>query len=49
MASSLVTSNIEPNTLYGHESAKPLAKLTKPFTEGTSYDEFMTTLRPLSG
>lgn len=49
MASSLVTSNIEPNTLYGHESAKPLAKLTKPFTEGTSYDEFLTTLRPLSG
>jgi acetyltransferase-like isoleucine patch superfamily enzyme/acyl carrier protein len=48
MASSLVTSNIEPNTLYGHDSAKPLAKVTKPFTEGTSYEEFMTALRPLS-
>jgi acetyltransferase-like isoleucine patch superfamily enzyme/acyl carrier protein len=48
MASSLVTSNIEPNTLYGHDSAKPLAKVTKPFTEETSYEEFMTTLRPLS-
>ena len=48
MASSLVTSNIEANTLYGHDPAKPLAKVTKPFTEGTSYDEFMTALRPLS-
>jgi len=48
MASSLVTGNIEPNTLYGHDSARPLAKVTKPFTEETSYDEFMTTLRPLS-
>ena len=49
MASSLVTGNIAPNTLYGRDPARPLATVTKPFTSSTTYEEFMTALRPLSG
>jgi acetyltransferase-like isoleucine patch superfamily enzyme/acyl carrier protein len=49
MASSLVTGSLPPYTLYGRDPAKPLAKVTKPFTASTTYEEFMTTLRPLSG
>ena len=48
MASSLVTGSIAPNTLYGSDASKPLARITKPFTPGTTYEEFMTALRPLS-
>jgi acetyltransferase-like isoleucine patch superfamily enzyme len=48
MASSLVTGNIAPYTLYGSDSSKPLARVTKPFTASASYEEFMSTLRPLS-
>ncbi|HEY6969695.1 MAG TPA: condensation domain-containing protein [Candidatus Angelobacter sp.] len=48
MASSLVTGNIAPHTLYGRDAAKPLARVTKPFTASTTYEEFMSTLRPLS-
>lgn len=47
MASSLVTGNIAPHTLYGRDPARPLATVTKPFTGETSYEEFMATLRPL--
>ena len=47
MASSLVTGNVAPYTLYGSDASKPLARITKPFTESTTYEEFMTTLRPL--
>jgi acetyltransferase-like isoleucine patch superfamily enzyme len=47
MASSLVTSNIAPHTLYGADPVKPLALVTKPFTANMSYEEFMMTLRPL--
>lgn len=47
MASSLVTGNIAPYTLYGSDSSKPLARITKPFTASASYEEFMSTLRPL--
>jgi acetyltransferase-like isoleucine patch superfamily enzyme len=48
MASSLVTGSVAPYTLYGSDASKPLARITKPFTASTSYEEFMTTLRPLS-
>jgi acetyltransferase-like isoleucine patch superfamily enzyme len=48
MASSLVTGSIAPYTLYGSDACKPLAKITKPFTPDTTYEEFMTALRPLS-
>jgi serine acetyltransferase len=47
VASSLVNSSIAPYTLYGSDSARPLAKITKPFTATTSYAEFIATLRPL--
>jgi heptaprenylglycerol acetyltransferase len=49
MASSLVTGSIAPHTLYGSDASKPLARITKPFTTTASYEEFMMTLRPLSG
>jgi len=49
MASSLVTGSVAPYTLYGSDASKPLARITKPFTGSTTYEEFMTTLRPLSG
>jgi acetyltransferase-like isoleucine patch superfamily enzyme len=48
MASSLVTGSIAPHTLYGSDASKPLARITKPFTPDTTYEEFMTALRPLS-
>jgi hypothetical protein len=48
MASSLVTGNVAPYTLYGSDASKPLAKIAKPFTASASYEEFMATLRPLS-
>jgi acetyltransferase-like isoleucine patch superfamily enzyme len=48
MASSLVTGSIAPYTLYGSDASKPLARITKPFTPDTTYEEFMTALRPLS-
>jgi acetyltransferase-like isoleucine patch superfamily enzyme len=49
MASSLVTGSVAPYTLYGSDASKPLARITKPFTGDTTYEEFITTLRPLSG
>src|SRR6185312_3591798 len=48
MASSLVTGSVAPYTLYGSDASKPLARITKPFTASTTYEEFMTTLLPLS-
>ena len=48
MASSLVNSSVAPYTLYGSDSSRPLAKVTKPFTATTSYEEFIATLRSLS-
>jgi acetyltransferase-like isoleucine patch superfamily enzyme len=49
MASSLVTGSIAPYTLYGSDASKPLARIAKPFTATASYEEFMMSLRPLSG
>jgi acyl carrier protein/serine acetyltransferase len=48
MAASLVTGNIAPHTLYGRDPAKPLARVTKPFTDCATYEEFMSMLHPLS-
>ena len=47
MASSLVTGNIAPFTLYGSDASKPLARITKPFIASASYEDFMMSLRPL--
>jgi acetyltransferase-like isoleucine patch superfamily enzyme len=49
MAASLVTGSIAPYTMYGSDASKPLARITKPITDDTTYEEFMTALRPLSG
>ena len=49
MAASLVTGSIAPYTLYGSDASKPLARITKAITDDTTYEEFMTALRPLSG
>lgn len=49
MATSLVTANIAPHTLYGRDAARALARVTKPFTACMTYEEFMSALRPLSG
>jgi hypothetical protein len=48
MPGSVVTGDVLPLTVYGVEQAKPLAKVTKPLTSATSYEEFVTSLRPLS-
>jgi serine acetyltransferase/acyl carrier protein len=48
MASSVITNDVRPHTLYGMERAKPLAKVTKPFTQQTSYEELIASLRPLA-
>ena len=47
MAGSVVTTDVPPFTVYGVERAKPLAILTEPFTAHTSYEEFITSLRPV--
>ena len=47
MASSLVTGSVAPYTLYGSDASRPLARIAKPFIGNTSYEDFMTTLRPL--
>ena len=44
---SLVTSDIPPFTLYSGEKAKPIARVTVPFTNETSYEQFIRGLRPL--
>jgi len=48
MASSLVSGNVAPYTLYGHDPARPLAAVTKAFISSMTYDDFLATLRPLS-
>ncbi len=47
MASSMVNRSVAPYTLYGSDCAKPLARITQPLTDTTSYDDFITSLRPL--
>jgi acetyltransferase-like isoleucine patch superfamily enzyme len=47
MASSMVNRSVAPYTLYGSDCARPLARITKPFTGTTSYEEFITSLEPL--
>lgn len=46
-ASSVITSDVPAHTLVGNEKAKPLARVTVPFTMDTSYDRFLAGLRPL--
>jgi acetyltransferase-like isoleucine patch superfamily enzyme/acyl carrier protein len=48
MASSVITSDVPPFTLVGVERAKPIARLTRPFTQDTTYESFISSLRPLS-
>lgn len=45
--SSVITSDVEAHTLVGNEKAKPLARVTVPFTIDTPYDRFLAGLRPL--
>jgi amino acid adenylation domain-containing protein len=47
MAGSVVSTDVSPFTVCGVERAKPLARLSKPFSAGTSYEEFITFMRPL--
>ena len=46
-ASSVISSDVPPHTLVGSEKAKPLARVTVPFTMETSHDRFIAGLRPL--
>ena len=46
-ASSVIASDVPAQTLFGNEKARPLAKVTVPFTMETSYDRFLAGLRPL--
>jgi acetyltransferase-like isoleucine patch superfamily enzyme len=45
--SSVITSDVPAHTLVGNEKAKPLARVTVPFTMDTPYDQFLAGLRPL--
>lgn len=45
--SSVITSDVAAHTLVGNEKAKPLARVTVPFTIDTPYDRFLAGLRPL--
>jgi serine acetyltransferase len=45
--SSVITSDVQAHTLVGNEKARPLAKVTVPFTMDTPYDRFLAGLRPL--
>jgi acetyltransferase-like isoleucine patch superfamily enzyme len=46
-ASSVIASSVPPHTLVGNQKAKPLAKVTVPFSLDTTYQEFLRGLRPL--
>jgi acetyltransferase-like isoleucine patch superfamily enzyme len=48
MASSLVNGSVAPYTLYGSDHSRPLARLSKAFTPDMSYEELISTIRPLS-
>jgi acetyltransferase-like isoleucine patch superfamily enzyme len=45
--SSVVAADVPAHTLLGNEKAKPLARVTVPFTMETAYDRFVAGLRPL--
>jgi len=47
-AGSIITSNIPPKTLVRPERVKACARVTIPFTLGTSYKEFCKGLRPVA-
>ena len=46
-ASSVISSDVPAETLFGMDRAKPLARASVPLTMQTSYDEFLAGLRPL--
>jgi acetyltransferase-like isoleucine patch superfamily enzyme len=45
--SSVVAADVPAHTLLGNEKAKPLARVTVPFTMETAYERFVAGLRPL--
>ena len=47
VAGSVVTSSVPAHTLFGNQKAKPLGKVTIPFTMETSYRKFLSGIRPL--
>ena len=48
-ASSVVTQDIPPYTFCAGAKTKPILKVTVPFTEDTSYEDFKKGLEPLTG
>jgi acetyltransferase-like isoleucine patch superfamily enzyme len=46
VTSSVVASNVPPQTLFGNEKAKCLATVTVPLTMETSYESFLSGIRP---
>jgi len=46
-ASSVITTSVPPYTFWGTERAKPIAKVTVPFTLETTYEDFIRGLKPL--
>ncbi|HEX4997497.1 MAG TPA: acyltransferase [Terriglobia bacterium] len=44
----VVTSDIPPFMFYGGDKAKPIARVTTPFTLGTSYESFVRGLAPVA-
>lgn len=46
-AGSVVTTSVAPFTMVQGNPAKPVARVGKPPKEGTSYQEFVSSLRPL--
>ena len=47
VASSVIASDVPAQTLFGNEKAKPLATVTVPLAMGTSYESFLSGIRPL--
>lgn len=46
-AGTVVSKNVPPGVMYGNPSPVPLARVTCPLTNGTSYKEFIFGLRKL--
>lgn len=47
VTSSVIASDVPAQTLFGNEKAKPLATVTVPLAMGTSYESFLSGIRPL--
>ena len=46
-AGTVVSKNVPPGVLYGHPPPSPLARATRPLTEGETYKNFLLGLRGL--